>query len=572
MKIVGRKNYYLIKINLDKWLYIMYNSNYKLLKGRQNIMYIHRIIKKIKNKQYKSVLLQRSYRDKIKGPRQETIATLTDWPEKLVDDFEKLLKGGSVVEAKDLSQIMETEQGKSIGLIKVVNDLCYRLGLNRAISEKRMCLLVKVMIAGFLSSGKFSKNFIANEWSKLHALKEVFGNQPYWNEDDLYQTLAWLNKNQRSIEKKLFKHKYGKNLSDKTMFLYDVTGSYVEGEKIALSSFGYQRDGKPGKKQIVIGMMADIEGDPICIEVFQGNTLDHKTVESQLKKIKNEYELEKVIFVGDRGMIKSQQIESITNNNWEYITGITKPQIEKLIKDDIIQYSLFDEELCEVKYEDIRYILKRNPFRADEIKNNFNDKINKFENLLNEKNKYLLEHKKASVETAKKYLEDFCKKRKLKNAINITVKDRTFSFSKNEDKITEILKLAGCYVLKTNISEKNLSKEKVHTGYKNLSLIEHGFKRIKTALINLRPFFVRKEEHIRGHVFACMLALKIVLYMENKLKPLDFTFEYCLESLTAIHTINYSLKNQSFCRLPDKFSEDNRKILKKLNLHWKKDL
>lgn len=535
-------------------------------------MFVHRIVTKRKNKVYKSVLLQKSYRDKIKGPRHETIATLTDWPEKLVNNFEKLLKGAEVIEPSDLPKVMETKQGKSYGLIKVVFDLCQKLGINKSISDKRKRFFVNLMIAGFIDTGKFSKNFIANEWSRLKAITEVFGKQNYWNEDDLYETLGWLNINQRKIEKNLFKYKYNDKISQKIMFLYDVTSSYVEGENIALSSYGYQRDGKPGKKQIVIGMMSDNEGDPVCIEVFQGNTLDYKTVESQLNKIKNEYGLEKIVLVGDRGMIKSKQIELVTNNNWEYITGITKPQIEKLIKDDIIQYSLFDEELCEVEYNNIRYILKKNPFRRDEIKRNFYDKINKFEKLLLKKNEYLSQHPKASVEVAKKHLNQFCKKRKLKKVIYITVNERSFTFKKDEDKITEFLKLAGCYVLKTNISKKELTPEEVHTGYKNLSLIEHGFKRIKTALINLRPLFVRKEEHIRGHVFACMLALKVVLYMEKKLKELNLTFEYCLESLNAIHTINYSFENQIFCRLPDKFSEDNTKILKELEISWKKEL
>ena len=311
-------------------------------------MYIHRIIKQTKKKTYKSVLLQRSYRDRIKGPRQETIANLSDWPDKLVNNFEKILKGAEVLDTKNLSQILQTSQGKSYGGIKTVCDLCQRLGINKAINNKKYRFFTNIIISGFLNTGKFSKNFIANEWSKLNAIDEVYGKQPYWN--DLYDTLNWLNNNQRKIEKKLFQQKYDKNIKDKMIFLYDVTGSYVEGGNIDMSAFGYQRDGKPGKKQIVIGMMADNEGDPICIEVFQGNTIDHKTVASQLNKIKNEYGLEKIIFVGDRGMIKSSQIDLITENNWEYITGITKPQIEKMLKDNIIQYSLFDEELCEVKY------------------------------------------------------------------------------------------------------------------------------------------------------------------------------------------------------------------------------
>lgn len=535
-------------------------------------MYIHRIIKKTKKKTYKTVLLQRSYRDKKKGPRQETIANLSDWPDKLVENFEKILKGANVFEENDLSEILKTEQGKSYGGIKTTLDLCERLGISKSIKEKRRRFLTLIMISGFINGDSYSKNYIANEWSKLNAIDEVFGKQSYWNEDDLYETLDWLNKNQRSIEKKIFKHKYSNVKNTKTLFLYDVTGSYVEGAKIDLSAFGYQRDGKPGKKQIVIGMMCDNDGDPICIEVFTGNTLDYKTVESQLKKIKNEYGLEKIIFVGDRGMIKSAQIDLITDNSWDYVTAITKPQIEKMLKDNIIQYSLFDEDLCEIMYNKIRYILKKNPFRRDEIKNNFNDKISRFKRMVEQTNVYLKEHKKASVEVAEKKLKQYCKTRKLNKVIDITHNDRVFSYTKNEEAEKEHLKLAGCYVIKTNVSESELSTEQAHNSYKNLSKVEHAFKTIKTTFINIRPLYVRLESHIRGHVFCCMLALKVILYMEKQLKHLKFSLKYCVESLQNIHTIRFLYKNENFHRLPDIFSNDNEIILNALKLNWNKTL
>jgi transposase len=534
-------------------------------------MYIHRIIKKNKKKTYKTILLQRSYRDKEKGPRQITIANLSEWPEELVNNFEKILNGGKVIDNNDLLKIMNVKQGKAYGAIKTVSNLCDRLGISAAIKDKRRLFLTKIIIAGFLI-GKYSKNYIANEWSKLQAIPEALETNSYWNEDDLYETLEWLNEHQRSIEKKIFRHKHKKSINTKMMFLYDVTGSYVEGGEMDLTAFGYQRDGKPGKEQIVIGMMSDSEGDPVCIEVFKGNTLDYKTVKSQLEKIKKEYCVDKIIFVGDRGMIKSSQIEAITDEKWEYITAITKPQIEKMIKDDIIQYSLFDEELCEVSKDNIRYILKKNPIRAEEIKRNFNDKLARFEQIIKEKNQYLAEHKKGLIEAAEKKIVEYIKTRKLGTIINLTQKDRFFSFTKNEDAITESLKLAGCYVIKTNVPESELSKKQAHDSYKNLSKVEHAFKIIKTSVLNIRPLYVRLESHIRGHVFCCMLALKIALYLERELKPLEFTLQYCLESLNAIHTCVYSMDNQTFIKLPDKFSDDNELILKTLELNWNKVL
>lgn len=534
-------------------------------------MYIHRIIKKSKKKTYKTVLLQKSYRDKKKGPRQITIANLSDWPDDIVENFEKVLQGGKVIENSDLQNIMTSAQGKAYGGLKTVSDLADRLGISEAIKDKRRIYFVKMIIAGFLFGNKYSKNYIANEWSKLQAVKEVLGENGYWNEDDLYETLGWLDENQRRIEKKLFLNKYNENDS-KIMFLYDVTGSYVEGEQMDMTERGYQRDGKAGKEQIVIGMLSDNEGEPVCIEVFKGNTIDYKTVESQLQKIKNEYGVKKIIFVGDRGMVKSSQIEMITGDNWEYITAITKAQIEKLIKNDIIQYSLFDEELCEVKDGNIRYVLKKNPFRAEEIKINLNDKIKRLTVLINDRNKYLSEHKKASAEAAEKKISEYIKTRKLQNIITLDLKERFFSFSKNESQLEEHLKLAGCYVIKTNVSESELTKEQVHESYKNLAKIEHAFRVIKTSVLNIRPIFVRTESHIRGHVFCCMLALKIALYFEKKIKDTDFTLQYCIDSLNFIQTCVYSFSGKTFVKLPDKFSDDTEEILKALELKWDKAL
>ncbi len=153
-------------------------------------MFIHRITKKNKKKTYTTILLQKSFRNKkTNSPRHKTIANLSDWSEELIENFEKLLKGGKISDVNNLSEILHTEQGKIYGGIKTVLDLCVRLGINKAINNKRMCFLTNIMIAGFINGEKFSKNFLANEWSKLQAIDEVFGKQGYWNEDDLYETL-----------------------------------------------------------------------------------------------------------------------------------------------------------------------------------------------------------------------------------------------------------------------------------------------------------------------------------------------------------------------------------------------
>ena len=428
-------------------------------------MYIQRNIKRTKAKVYKSFLLV--HNERINGKvKHKVIANLSKLPEEIINEFEKIIKGKN---KNNLSDIQEKdfiqEQGKTYGGIKIIKEISDKIFISKSLGKSKEAIQTLIMLSGIILSPKKSKNYIANYWNKDQAIKEVFKYSKYYNEDDLYETLKWLSKNQEKIEKRMWK--YNKSNSLKKLFLYDITSSYVEGEKIELSSYGYNRDKKKGKKQIVIGLLTDDDGNPVNVEVFDGNTRDFDTVSKQLEKIKQNFGVKDVVFVGDRGMVKSQQIEEITKQNWGYITCITKPQIEKLLKEEVFQMSLFDSELCEIEDKNVRYILRKNPLRETEIKENLNQKIIFLEEKIAEQNKYLLNHKKAKSETAQKKIQKILEKLKLSNFIKI-----------NKEKKEEILKLAGCYVLITNISKKKLQKMK---SIKNIKLILKGLSIIITS-------------------------------------------------------------------------------------------
>ncbi|EQD63828.1 transposase IS4 family protein, partial [mine drainage metagenome] len=176
--------------------------------------------------------------------------------------------------------------------------------------------------------------------------------------------------------------------------------SYLEGMKNEYADFGYNRDKKRGKMQIVIGLLTDDDGWPISIEVFRGNTNDVKTFTSQVKKLASDFGCESVTMVGDRGMIKTEQIADLSEQRFYYITATTKAQMETLLKQKVIQMELFTEKLCEIEHEGIRYILRKNPVREKEIQDSRNGKVEKIRNIVDERNKYLSDHPKANVSTA----------------------------------------------------------------------------------------------------------------------------------------------------------------------------
>jgi len=324
-------------------------------------MFIQRIHKKTKKKTYTSVVLMESYREG-KKVKHHIISNLSKWPEKLVLDFEKLLKDKEINTVSDL----ELSNGKSFGAISAVREIAERLGIKQALGRGKQAQLALFQIAGrIISQG--SRNYLANEWVKNQAVERVFKLKGF-TEDTLYDNLDWLSKNQHTIERKLYNNR-NKGKPIKEIFLYDVTSSYLEGNNNELAAYGYNRDKKKGKKQIVIGLLTDSEGYPVSVEVFTGNTGDTQTVSSQLKKLKDNFGVERVIFVGDKGMVKSNQIDEITSSEykWNYLTTITKQQIRTLIKTNVIQLNLFDKDIVEVEAEDnVRYILRRNPVRVEE--------------------------------------------------------------------------------------------------------------------------------------------------------------------------------------------------------------
>ena len=170
----------------------------------------------------------------------------------------------------------------------------------------------------------------------------------------------------------------------------------------ALGAYGYNRDGKKGKKQIVIGLLCDEEGAPVSTEVFRGNTQDPQTFGAQVRKASQRFGCQRVTFVGDRGMIKSGQIEELAKAGFHYITAITKPQIDTLLSGGVLQMALFDDSLCEVEQDSVRYVLRRNPVRAEEIAATRAGKQASVAALLQERNQYLAEHAKAKVSGAEK--------------------------------------------------------------------------------------------------------------------------------------------------------------------------
>src|SRR2546426_10760714 len=312
-----------------------------------------------------------------------------------------------------------------------------------------------------------------------HAACDVLGLGTF-DEDALYENLDWLAGVQASGEDRLFAQRT--QTKPVSLFLYDVTSSYFEGTQNALAAFGYNRDGKKGELQIAIGLLCDEDGHPVSIEVFPGNTQDPQTVAAQVEKLKGRFGVQEITFVGDRGMIKSQQIADLAKQGFHYITAITKPQIEKLLRTGTFQLELFEQELAEVLADEgVRYVLRRNPVRAQEVRDNRQAKLATLQAQVAKQNQYLTDHPRANAQGALQKLVARADKLRLADWVELTLEERAVTLTVNASAQQEAAKLDGCYVLKTDLTPQQAKKELVHDRYKDLASVEHAFRTCKTA-------------------------------------------------------------------------------------------
>jgi Transposase DDE domain len=431
------------------------------------------------------------------------------------------------------------KQGLSFGAVWTVYQVARRLGIAQALGTTREgTLALWQVIARVINQGS---RLSAVRLAMAHAACDVLGLGPF-DEDALYENLDWLASAQTAIEDRLYVQRT--QTKPITLFLYDVTSSYLEGTHNELAAFGYNRDGKKGKRQIVIGLLCDEDGHPVSIEVFPGNTQDPQTFAAQITKVKARFGVHEITFVGDRGMIKGQQIEDLAQQGLHYITAITKPQIEKLLRTGTLQMDLFDQEVAEVLAEEgIRYVLRRNPVRAQEVRDTRHAKLATLQAQVAKQNQYLTDHPRANAQGALQKLVAKAEKLRLADWVELTVEERSITLAINEDAQTEAAKLDGCYVLKTDLTPQQANKEIVHDRYKDLASVEQAFRTCKTAHLEVRPIFLRCEARTRAHAFVVMLAYQIIQYLTACWNPLDITVEEGLHALTTLCLVEVSSKN-----------------------------
>lgn len=472
------------------------------------------------------ILLRESYREDGKVHKR-TLANLTKMPTELIDGLRGLLKGGDVTGiAEDSFDIVRTlpygHVAATLGTLK-------KLGLDQLLARtpcRERDLVVAMIVCRIVNPGSklaATRELDARTASDALGLECGLGKV---SEDDLYAAMDWLLERQDRIESTLAR----RHLKDGTLVLYDLTSSYFEGKTCPLARRGYSRDGKKGKLQIEYGLLCDREGRPIAVEVFEGDRADPATVGSQVQKLRERFGLNRVVLVGDRGMLTEARIREDLKpeEGMDWISALRGPAIRKLLEQETIQPSLFDErdmvELHSDAFPGERLMACRNPFLAER-------RARKREELLAATEEKFQEVR-AATERARNPLRGKDKiglrvgkllnRYKVGKHFSLTITDTGFAYERRQNKIREEAALDGIYVVRTSLPEESMTAEETVLAYKSLSAVENAFRSMKTVDLKVRPIYHRSEPRVRAHIFLCMLAYYVEWHMRQKLAPLLF--------------------------------------------------
>ena len=446
--------------------------------------------------------------------REVNISSL---PTEEINRIDQVLRAGdSSFVLKDLIKYAGSIQiGSHWAILRLCEDLNIYSELERHLSKSHFSAVLAMLTDRISNPNPYSKLMLSKAYPDSGLARILDADKIPFN--NWYSSLDELYEKQKSIEQALMSNA---DLDD-TIFMYDITSIYFEGDCCPLTKFGYNRDGKKGKKQIVVGMLTNSSGRPLGVRVFDGNTKDASTVLEQMGQIKSEFNVEQFIFVGDRGMVTGSirdELETLPESGIDYITGLTRREILKLASDDQhpLQASLFDKEIAEVADEKLRYVLCFNPLKCDE------DKETRLRLLANTAAK--LENIKINVAKGHYKKEKVIAQRLytwlnrwgMGRCFEVDYAEGKFEYKVDQQKVDALEKFDGCYVITTTVKTEIMNKHEVVKRYKSLIWVEQVFRHMKTTDEFTRPVRHWNAERVKGHVFMCMLAYLVIWQARNK--------------------------------------------------------
>jgi len=494
-------------------------------------MYIERVPNR---KSPPAVLLRESWRENGKV-KKRTVANLSGLSDEIVEALRAALKGESIPASEGIvspKKVISIHDARQHGHVAAIHSSLKNSGMLSMIDSKssRERDVVSAMIIDRILNGdsKLATVRHCNPETASTSLGEWLSVEDL-HEDECYAAMDWLLERQCKIQKKLAK----KHLADGDPVLFDLSSSYFEGQCCELAKFGYSRDHRGDRRQVNYGIYCNTGGTPVGVEVLAGNESDRIAFPIAVKRVREDFKHNHVIFIGDRGMISGKAIDEYLRDEEgaDWITALHSASIRKLEQCGSIQLTLFDERdlvsITHPDYPDERLIVCRNPELAKRRAKRREALLQATEKLLAEtikkvdrKNKPLRGKDKIGVEVGK-----IINKKKMGKHFILTIEDDSFVVERNDEKISAEAAIDGLYVIRSSVDKTRMTDPELVANYKNLEMVERAFRSLKSIDLNVRPIYHRLDNRVRSHIFICMLAYHIEHYMRGKLAPLLFADE-----------------------------------------------
>ena len=483
----------------------------------------------VPNRHSPPAILLREARREGRRILKKTLLNLSHWPPEQVEGLRRLLRGEQLV---SLDQLLEIEQSRPHGQVEAILGVLRKLGIDQLISPTpgRSRDLVLAMLAQRLIHPG-SKLAHLRDWGQTTLAEELrVANAQV---EELYDALDWLLDRQARIEKKLAQ----RHLSEGALVLYDVSSSYYEGVVCPLAQFGHNRDEKKGMRIIVYGLLTDREGRPVAVDVYEGSTSDPETVPDQMERLRKRFQLERVVLVADRGLLTETQVRKLREYPpMGWITALRSAAIRKLVDQHHLQLSLFDDQdLAEIHSPDYpgeRLLACYNPLLAEkrrrkreELLQATEEKLDGLVRQVERRTKTPLEKGEIGVK-AGRILGQY----KMAKHYELLIEDGRFQWKRRAENIRREQELDGIYVIRTIEPKTRLSPEEAVRCYKSLSQVEQAFRTLKGVDLRIRPIRHWTVDHVKAHIFLCMLAYYVEWHMRRAWAPLLFEDEELAEN------------------------------------------
>ena len=466
-------------------------------------------------------MLRRSYRDGGKV-KHENLGNVSHLPPAALEALRRSLAGETLISAEDRFEVVRSlPHGHVRAVLGVLRDLDLERLLSRERSRERDLCVAMICQRLLAPASKLSMTRLVSQTTLASELElgEV-------KEAELLAAMDWLVDRQERVEKALAR----RHLSADGYVLYDLSSSYLEGRHCELAALGYARDGKRGKLQITYGLCCSPEGRPVSVRVHEGNTADPATLGDAVERVKDTFGIDRVVFVGDRGMITDARVQALKELGVGFITSLRAPQVQKLTVAPGYQLSLLDEHgLCEIsspEFPSERLVVCRNPAVAAERARKRKELLAATEAEL-EKVKQMVDSPRGRLHGASagkigERAGRVINQKKMAKHFTLQIADGSFTHERNQPQIDEEALLDGIYVIRTEEPKARIGSAAVVRAYKQLKVNERSFREMKSGL-EIRPIHHRLTDRVRAHVFLCMLARYVQYELEQRLAPMLFT-------------------------------------------------